>query len=140
MRSAVGYSADGGRPLRHPSLALRARARVALAPAAKRSLHASFTLSYVLTFLVFHGSFGSLAYTPDAAGASVAFRSLGIPAAATAVLFPAALIGYVAALGAAGALLWRGAASPRDLVPRARVALTHAPGRSRPRPSRPRAS
>ena len=102
------------------------RRGVAIPPAAKRMLHVSFALSYALTFLIFHGSFGTLAYSPDAAGDGIAFLPLGIPTAATRVLFPAAALGYAASLLAAGALLWRVAGSARDLVPTALVTLTQA--------------
>jgi len=101
------------------------RRGVAIAPAAKRALHASYVLSFALTFLIFHGSFGTLSYSPDATGDGIAFLPLGIPVAATRVLFPAAVIGYTAALALAGVLLLR-AGSLQDLVPSALVTLTQA--------------
>src|SRR5206468_3978265 len=54
------------------------RRGVPIAPLAKRALHASYALSFALTFLIFYGSFGTLSYSPDATGDGVAFLPLGI--------------------------------------------------------------
>jgi tetratricopeptide (TPR) repeat protein len=102
------------------------RRGVALAPAAKRWLHASFVLSFALTFLVFHGVLAAVTYSPDAvAGGGIAFLPLGIPPALTNALFAVVGTAYLVSLGAAATLLLR-VAPARDLLPSALIALTQA--------------
>lgn len=95
------------------------RRGVEVAPLARRLLHASFVASFLLTFLVLHGSNGAAGYVPDPVGYgvdSIEPLSLGIPSGWTRLLVPGAALG---SLGLAAGALWRlaRAASWRALGP-----------------------
>jgi hypothetical protein len=95
----------------------------------KRWLYGSFTLSYVLMFLVFHvdrGGEAAVNYGVSSADAgTVSFVGLGIPPIIATPLFVATVVAYVACLGIAGVRLLR-TASARDLAPVAALATTQA--------------
>ncbi len=101
------------------------RRGISISPLAKRLLYSSFMLSYVLTFLVFHGATGGAPSPEFASGPRSLFWSMGIPATVVQVLFPLALLAYVGALVGAAVLLSRGA-SLRDLIPTAAVTAAQA--------------
>ena len=69
----------------------------------KRTLYATFILSYVITFLVMNEATGVATDIPVSYedGTAITFRSLGIPLSITRVLVPAVGLVYVAALVAA---------------------------------------
>jgi len=101
------------------------RRGIAISPMAKRLLYASFVLSYLMTFLVFHGASGG-APTPEfASGPRSWFWPIGIPAVVVRFLFPLALVAYGGALVGAGLLLVR-AASLRDVLPTAALVASQA--------------
>jgi hypothetical protein len=101
------------------------RRGVALPPAVKRVVYASFMLSFLLTFLAQHagvrGSYVPLSY----AGAGYRFLSIGLPQPYTSWAISALAVAYVVSLIAAGVLLLR-RASARDLLPAAMLALSQA--------------
>ncbi len=92
---------------------------------AKRALHASFFLSFLLTLLAQHaGRQGS--YVPlDYAGAGYVFLPLGLPQPYTGWAIDALAVAYLGCLGVAGRLLLRGG-SLRDLLPTAMLVLSQA--------------
>ncbi|MFP8880275.1 MAG: tetratricopeptide repeat protein [Myxococcota bacterium] len=101
------------------------RRGIAISPVAKRLLYVSFVLSYVLTFLVFHGDTDS-APTPEfASGPRSLFWSIGISTPIARIVFPTVLVAYAGALIGAGWLLVR-ASSLRDAVPTAAMAVSQA--------------
>lgn len=102
------------------------RRGVPLPPLAKRLLHASFTLSFLLTALAIHGVDPGADYAP-AAYASTQYRllPLGIPPAVGDPLFYGLGAAYLACLVAAFALLGRGGRL-RDLAPTACVVASQA--------------
>ena len=98
----------------------------------KRLLYASFILSYVLSFLAFHGSIFVLAYTLPETGAQampgeskIGFLPLGIPMPIGRIAFPLVAAAYIGALLACGRLLLQ-RASLWDLAPVATIVLTQA--------------
>jgi len=101
------------------------RRGIPISPLTKRLLYGSFMLSYLLTFLIFHGSSGS-APTPEfASGPRSLFWSIGIPLAITQIAFPVVLLAYIGALVGSVWLLVR-ASSLRDAVPTAALAASQA--------------
>ena len=104
------------------------RAGIAVEPALKRWLHASFVLSYVLVFLSFHESGGSGVprfRAPLGAGGTLAFLPIGIPDGVVVPVFDAAGVAYLACLGVCAARLLRRAPAGR-LLPAAMVVLSQA--------------
>jgi hypothetical protein len=103
------------------------RAGVALPPATKRLLYASFLLSYALTFLVMHSADGVVNYGTDGGGPLVqfAFVPLGIGEVWLRGLVPLLATAYVVTLAAAFVRLSRGNRAA-DLLPAAALALTQA--------------
>lgn len=92
----------------------------------KRWLHASFFLSFVLTFLTIHGVTGEAGYTPIVyAGRTVSFMPLGIPGLLANVLVLIGLIAYLVCLGVATVGLLR-RASAATLLPAALLVSTQA--------------
>lgn len=87
------------------------RRKIAVTPAMKRWVYASFMLSFILTFLVMHTDVRS---APDlltsSEGASIRFMSLGIPYGFSAIALPIVAAGYATALVGAATLLLRRAA------------------------------
>jgi tetratricopeptide (TPR) repeat protein len=103
------------------------RRGVVLPPAVKRSLYASFILSYVLAFLALHGGGGRATdYAPVYADdATYQFLPLGIPGAWASTGFAVVAVAYAVALVTAALQLHR-RASARTLAPVALIALTQA--------------
>ena len=101
------------------------RRGVPIAPAARRCLHASFFLSFVLSLLVMHGVASTLTFSsvPVSQGSLFRFLSLGIPREVLGVVVPGVAIAYVVALLAAAVLLLR-RARPAELLPSACLVLT----------------
>jgi tetratricopeptide (TPR) repeat protein len=101
------------------------RRGVDLTPTLKRWVYSSFVLSFVLTFLVLHGS-AAPGYNPFAYEASeVAFLPLGIPSTIGKVLVSLVGGAYLVATVVAGFLLLRRNGF-RDIGPVAALALTQA--------------
>jgi hypothetical protein len=102
------------------------RRGVAMSPALKRPLYASFILSFALTFLILHGANESAAYVPiDVARASYHVLSLRIPPSAFDVLFGALLAAHAVALAATALDLGRRAGA-RAALPAVLLLLTQA--------------
>jgi hypothetical protein len=101
------------------------RRDVEISPAAKRLLYSSFILSYLLTFMVFHGDVGSSPTPEFASGPRTMFVSIGIPPPVMTFVFPALLALYLGSLVAAGVLLSR-RNTLRDLAPSALLVLSQA--------------
>jgi tetratricopeptide (TPR) repeat protein len=104
------------------------RRGVALAPRAKRWLYASFVSSFVITFLVLHGSNEAPGYVPNPVGPDgglIALVPIGIPTPITQFLLGIATLGYVVSLAAALRLVSR-EASWRDLGPTVALCATQA--------------
>jgi tetratricopeptide (TPR) repeat protein len=104
------------------------RRGLSLEPSAKRWLYASFITSYIMTFLVLHGSNEAAGYVPNpvaSQGALISFVSLGIPRAFTSVLLGAVTLAYLVCIAAAFRSLSRGIAW-RDLGPTAALCGTQA--------------
>jgi hypothetical protein len=100
------------------------RRGVAVTPDVKRLIHASFVLSYVLTFLAIHGAAYTADYAPiDYRGSIYHFMPLGLPAPEWVWAFAVLGVAYLGVSGAAARkLLAR--ARPSDLLPTALVAGT----------------
>jgi tetratricopeptide (TPR) repeat protein len=89
------------------------RRGVSLTPSAKRLLHASFVLSYVITFLFIHGPVtDSGGYEPG----QIQYLSLGIPALLADFGLVVTTLAYLATVGATLVLLRRSGAG-RNLFP-----------------------
>ncbi len=101
------------------------RRGVAITPLTKRLLYGSFVISYLMTFLVFHGASGSVPTPEFASGPRNLFWSIGIPQPIIQIVFPLALLAYLGALLGAGWLLVR-ASSLRDALPTAALAASQA--------------
>ena len=102
------------------------RRGVPLEPRAKRLLHATFVLSYALTFVVMHARGGGSVDRPLApAIVDFGFLPLGLPAALLAWLVPGLLLAYAASLAGAARLLLREARAI-ELLPTALLVLTQA--------------
>ena len=102
------------------------RRGVAVTPAVKRLIYASFLLSYALIVLTLHGADPSASYAPGSyTGTAYRFLSLGIPGGVADALFAGCGVAYLATLGAAGLLLLQ-RASPRALGPTAALMGTQA--------------
>ena len=104
------------------------RAGTPLDPVTKRSLHASFVLSFLVTAIVLNTDAGPHGYgviDAPSEGAAIRFLPLGIPGAVTAIVVPVLAVGWlVATLLAAHRLVQR--APLRSLAPLAMIAATHA--------------
>ncbi len=112
------------------------RRGVALDEVSKRWLYASFVLSYVLLFLVMHGTpTGVDPMATQYASGSVRLAYLGLPASLTAVAVPVVGVVYLVATGVACARLLRVSAW-RDLLPAFALCLTQALWFSVPEASR----
>ncbi len=97
-----------------------------LTPVVKRFVYASFSLSYLLTFLALHSGARASHYAPFTYDTpNYRFLSLGLPAGFTEIAFAVVATAYLVALGGAGVLLLR-RSRPRDLAPAAALALTQA--------------
>jgi hypothetical protein len=96
------------------------RRGVETSPSARRALHGSFVLSFVLTFLVIHDTVaaGSTYASKGAAPYGYEFIPLGLPASVSSFLTMAALLGYIACVVSAAMQLKR-KASWADLAPTA---------------------
>mgnify|MGYP005854379417 CR=1 FL=1 len=100
------------------------RRGVPVSPLAKRLLHASFVLSFLLTAAAIHGVQHGADYAPASyEGTQFRLLPLGIPPAVGDVLFYGLGAGYLLCLAAAGGLLAR-SARLRDLGPTAAIVLT----------------
>ena len=99
------------------------RRGIALGPALKRCIYASFVLSYALTFTAMH-QVDPTSYAPSIY-TGYHMLALGIPHAVASVAILVLVLGYALTLAVAAALLLR-RATPRDLAPTALLALTQA--------------
>jgi tetratricopeptide (TPR) repeat protein len=107
-------------------LMLLGRRGVRITPTAKRLVHASFVLSYVLTFLAIHGVERTEGYAPASfAGTMYRLMPLGIPYDVAELGLLVVGVAYVASLLGAGALLLR-CGRPRALAVPATLFLTQA--------------
>jgi hypothetical protein len=102
------------------------RRGVQLDPVTKRWLHASFTLSYALTFLALHsgsmtGNFVPLSVDP----VNYQFMRIGFPTGISNLAISATALAYTLALVVSGVRLSR-RGSLRDLVPTAALVLVQA--------------
>jgi len=101
------------------------RRGVAMTPLAKRWLHASFQLSFLLAALVMHLEVGS-AYSPvEYEGAGVTFLPVGISRSVGDLLLPVVGLAYLASVVGSLALLRR-VARWSDLLPTCILMLTQA--------------
>jgi tetratricopeptide (TPR) repeat protein len=105
------------------------RRGVAIGPAAKRWLYASFVLSYLSVLLNFHfeGGIGQpdpLGYTASLSS-GYRFLSLSLPGLVRSLVFPLVAVGYLVSIAASGFLLVR-AAGPKAIAPASLVVLTQA--------------
>ncbi len=91
----------------------------------KRLLYASFLLSYGLALLALHSTSSAGNTGPEIVGQAYRFMSLGIPAAAFGLLFPAVLAAYAGTLAASAWLLLR-RASASSLGPAAALVALQA--------------
>ncbi len=94
----------------------------------RRLLHTSFLSSFLLTFLVFHGSTEAAGYVPNPVGygaESIERLSLGVPREWTRLVFPWVAL---ASFGTAAAAFWmlRRQTSSRALAPAATLVATQA--------------
>lgn len=102
------------------------RRGVAVPPLAKRFFHASFFLSFVLTFLAQHAARGGPGYAPFADGGdAIRMLSLGIPSAFASPGLALAGLAYVVCVGVAFAGFLR-SGSVRDVAPAAILTATQA--------------
>ncbi len=102
------------------------RRGVAVTPGIKRTLYASFILSYVMTVFAIHSGADATSYTPvPYDSSSYAFINLGIPSLVARPGFALAAAAYVATLLASLVLLLR-RASLADLVPTGALVLAQA--------------
>ncbi len=103
------------------------RRGVDLRPGAKRALHLSFFLSFVLALLAIHGSIGAGEYAAvqPYRGGSFQMLRLRIPEPWWQLVFFSVLAVYLGALGTAGASLLRRARAV-DLLPTATLVATQA--------------
>jgi hypothetical protein len=100
------------------------RRGIEVTPRVKRTIYASFVLSYLLTFLAIHGDPASADYAPAQYGGSIyQMVRLGLPSPAWKWAFGAIGLAYLGLLAAAGRELLRHA-RPSDLVPSALVSAT----------------
>jgi len=102
------------------------RREVAIEPAVKRLIYASFVLSTALALLSIHGAGSHLVFAQtgtDQPG-SYAVMRLGIPAAVGSVAGPLVALAWLAVLGLAALRLHRGGGAWRDLAPAGVVTLT----------------
>jgi len=102
------------------------RRGVEVTPRAKSFFHASFFLSFVLTFLALHGGGSAVGYAPLAEGGDgIRFLPLGIPVELTSAALVAVGIAYLVTLVVPFAsFLRRG--SPADVAPTAVLVATQA--------------
>jgi tetratricopeptide (TPR) repeat protein len=102
------------------------RRGVPVTPRAKKLLHASFTLSFAVTFVYLHTAGAAVPDAPvDPTGAVYEVVELGIPRAIGDVLLWALVAGFVATGVSALALLSRGGRA-RELVPTALLVASQA--------------
>jgi tetratricopeptide (TPR) repeat protein len=102
------------------------RRGVSISPALKRTIYASFVLSFVLTFLAVHGAAPGGQYAPTPyEGTAYRFISLGIPDSIRLPAFAVVGLAYAASVVAAAVMALR-VASPRDLLPAAVLVGTQA--------------
>ena len=104
------------------------RRGVPLAARTKRWLHASFICSFLITFLVLHGSSTAPGYIPNpvgTAGGLIVLVPLGIPYAVTQILLGFVTLAYFICLGAAFRQLSR-SVGWRELGPTAVLCATQA--------------
>jgi tetratricopeptide (TPR) repeat protein len=93
----------------------------------KQLLHASFVLSFLLSFLVLHGETSAISYATIPVGEGSAFRflSLGISNDVLGFVVPATALAYIACLVGAAVPLLR-VARPSDLAPVASLVAVQA--------------
>ncbi len=107
------------------SLLFLRRRGVEITPTTKRFIHASFVLSYFLTFLAIHGAAYSGDYAPiEYTGSLYRFLRFGIPAPYWGYAWVGFGAAYVACIALAAKDLLRRAQRVSDLVPTALVMAT----------------
>ena len=93
------------------------RRGVEVTPLAKRALHASFVLSFALTFLALHGQAPAATYAPQGlSGMVYQLRPIGIPMSVVGVAMNVTAVLYALSLAVAGVQL-APRSSFRDLAP-----------------------